>query len=124
MNHYCMKHTVQENPKGYNPTIAYNVTFPIHHGYQYWNSAKSDIYTSLFINLVDDFNENGVDLDVRINWVLLGSVNDPVSGYNLATIQANYLRNIYGASSLQSQLNNNRPTGVTTAQLNMLLSYY
>lgn len=53
-----------------------------------------------------------------------GVVNDQVSGYNLATIQANYLRNMYAASSLQNQLNNNRPTGVSTAQLNLLLSFY
>lgn len=73
---------------------------------------------------MDDFNENGVDLDVRINWVLLGSVNDPVSGYNLATIQANYLRNMYAPSLLFTQLNNNRPTGVSTGQLSTLLSHY
>ena len=53
-----------------------------------------------------------------------GVVNDQVSGYNLATIQANYLRNIHGANSLQTQLNNNRPAGVSTAQLSTLLSQY
>lgn len=88
---------------------------PILHGYQFWRMQTSDKYTSLFINLVDDFNDSN-------GWT--GRPNDQVSGYNLATIQANYLRNMYAASSLQNQLNNNRPTGVSTAQLNLLLSFY
>ncbi len=73
---------------------------------------------------MDDFNENGVDLDVDPFEILFGSVNDQVSGYNLATIQANYLRNMYAPSSLFTQLNNNRPTGVSTGQLSTLLSHY
>lgn len=104
----------------YNPTTAYNVVFPIRHGYQYWNMATSDKYTSLFINLVDNFNENGLNFG---NFGT-GSVNDQVSGYSLATIQANYLKNIYNSSSLFTQLNNNIPTGITTTQLNLLLNSY
>ncbi len=69
---------------------------------------------------MDDFNENGVNFFQHPR----GSVIDNVSGYNLATIQANYLRNIYGANSLQTQLNNNRPASVTTNQLTTLLSNY
>ncbi len=111
----------------YNPTTAYNVVFPIRHAYQYWNMTAwedADKYTSLFINLVDDFNENGVNLRDPITPGFFGSINDPVSGYNLATIQANYLSNMYAPSSLFTQLNNNRPTGVTTAQLSTLLANY
>ena len=89
--------------------------------YQYWNNGLDNKYTSFFINLVDDFNENGVWFGSAGR---TGVVDDQVSGYNLATIQANYLRNIHGANSLQIQLNNNRPTGVTTNQLTTLLSFY
>ncbi len=105
----------------YNPTTAYNVVFPIRHGYQYWNRTNSsDEYTSLFINLVDGFNELNQIFPNRPT----GVVNDQVTSYSLATIQNNYLNSIYGASSLFNQLNNNRPSSISTAQLNLLLSFY
>jgi len=53
-----------------------------------------------------------------------GFFNDQVSGYNLATIQQNYLKHIYSASSLRTQLKANKPAGVTDAQIDLLLSFY
>lgn len=106
----------------YTPGTTYdnNIIQPIVRGYQYWNINVSSDYTTLFVNLVDDFNENGIGFGAFPR----GSVDDPVTGYNLSTIQINYLKHIYAPSSLFNQLNNNRPAGVTTAQLNTLLSHY
>src|SRR5690606_24186256 len=61
------------------------------YAYQYWNLNLDPDYTSLFINLVDNFNELGQNFNP---WPV-GIVNDQVAGYNLATIQANYLKHMY-----------------------------
>jgi hypothetical protein len=83
--------------------------------YQYWNMAEDDEYTSLFINLVDNFNEFS-----------RGTIfpNDQVTGYNLGTIQNNYLKHMYNSSSLGSYLKSNKPAGVTNTQIDLLLTSY
>lgn len=90
------------------------------YAYQYWNTTShSTDYTSLFINLFDDFNELGESFGWRT-----GVVNDQVSGYNLGTIQSVFLKHCYSHSSLSTQLKANKPAGVTNAQIDLLLSFY
>ena len=106
------------------PYLSTTDNFPAHFGYQYWNNtinANADKYTSLFINLIDNFNENGV----TTFWGKPnGSVNDNVTGYNLATIESNFLKHCYGLSSLSTQLKANKPSGVTDQQIDNLISGY
>lgn len=94
--------------------------FPNRFGYQTWNLNTSSDYTSLFINLVDNFNELGQSLDSQN----IGTVNDQVTGYTLANIETNFLKHCYGLSSLNTQLKANRPAGVSNAQIDLLLSFY
>lgn len=96
--------------------------FPNRFGYQNWNGSGD--YTSLFINLVDDFNEMGQDLDINPLNEILGVINDQVSGYTLANIESNMLGQVYGIGSLSAQLKANKPTGVTDAQIDLLLGQY
>jgi hypothetical protein len=93
---------------------------PHRQAYQYWNNSIDADYTSLFINLVDNFNELGQLFNPRPT----GIINDQVRGYNLATIQSDYLKYVYGLSSLSVELKNHKPVGVTDAQIDLLLSFY
>ncbi|MBB6370325.1 hypothetical protein [Chryseobacterium shigense] len=104
----------------YNP--ANPPGFPNQFGYQNWNSAISSDYTSLFINVVDNFNEFGQSLVPNSSPV--GTINDQVTGYTLATIETNFLKYCYGLNSLSTQLKANKPTGVTDPQIDLLLSFY
>src|SRR5690606_16025346 len=110
--------------EGYTGT---SLPFEVLYAYQYWPEVGFDDpdaimnYTSLFINLVDDYNENGQPLPAL---AIFGSVNDQVSGYNLASIQTNYLKHCYSHSSLVPYLKAYRPTGVTNAQIDLLMSFY
>ncbi|MFT4062691.1 MAG: hypothetical protein QM642_10085 [Edaphocola sp.] len=93
---------------------------PHDRAYQWWRLSTSDEYTSLFINLVDDFNELGINFGPRPD----GLVDDRVSGYALSNIQSNYLQHVYGLSSLATKLKANKPANVTDAQIDLLLSFY
>lgn len=106
----------------YNPTPP--PQYPNLFAYQYWsiNTIGSD-YTSLFINLTDDFNELNVNLRTPQN-PLWGAVNDPVRNYNLATIESQILKHVYGLSSLANQLKTIKPVGNTDTQIDLLLSHY
>lgn len=53
-----------------------------------------------------------------------GQINNQVTGYTLATIEAFILHNVYGLGSLSTQLKAHRPPGVTEAQIDQLLSQY
>lgn len=90
------------------------------YAYQYWSIGTNEDYTSLFINLVDNFNEIGENFNPHP----VGSVNDQVSGYNLASIQANYLKHCYSHSSMAPYLKGYKPVGVTNAQIDLLMSFY
>lgn len=89
--------------------------FPIKYGYQYWNSSISEDYTSLFIDLIDDYNQNSSLFSTKIN--------DPVSGYSLGDIES-YLKNVYGLTSLTTQLKANKPSSVSDAQIDELISNF
>lgn len=94
---------------------------PHQYAYQWWYPGYNGSYTSLFINLVDDVNELG---KYYSNIGVYGVVDDPVKGYTLSNIQANFLKHIYNSSSLSTQLKANKPAGVTNAQIDLLLSHY
>ncbi|MDR6372036.1 hypothetical protein J2795_003306 [Chryseobacterium bernardetii] len=102
----------------YNP--ANPPVFPNRFGYQFWSLNTNSDYTSLFINLVDNFNELGQSFSPQP----MGTVNDQVTGYTLANIENNFLKYCYGLSSLSVQLKANRPAGVSNAQIDVLLSSY
>ncbi len=91
---------------------------------QYWNSSISSDYTSLFINLIDNYNELN-------NWfgIQKGQVNDQVSGFRIYDLETKVLKHAYGLSSLSQYLKANKPIsstviGPTDAQIDLLLSYY
>ncbi|WP_027003229.1 hypothetical protein [Hugenholtzia roseola] len=105
----------------YNHPLPTNM--PREHGYQYWRLSFNDVsadYTTLFINLVDSHNELNREYTGR----RFGFVNDQVSGYTLAGIEANILKHSYGLSSLSQKLKQHKPAGVTDAQIDLLLSFY
>jgi hypothetical protein len=77
----------------------------------------SAVYTNLFINLVDNYNDAS-----RASGSLSGDADDQVSGYDLATMERRFLKHAYGLSSLSTQLKANKPAGVTDEQMDLLLS--
>ena len=104
-----------------NPVNDFFLEAPNDQGYQYWNQNNWD-YTSLFINLIDDFNENNLIFD---GFLIPSIVNDGVTGYSLQFIEQNLLKHVYGVSTLETLLRANKPVGVTDLQLSELLkSYY
>lgn len=97
-----------------------NLISPHAYGYQFWRGSVTEVYTSLFINLVDNFNELGQSFPGKIS----GSVDDQVSGYSLSSIQTGHLKNCYSLSNLTSYLKAYKPTGVTNTQIDLLMSFY
>ena len=53
-----------------------------------------------------------------------GCPNDLVRGYSPFTLNWNILPNAYGLSSLRDQVKNNKPAGVTDAQIDELFALY
>ncbi|WP_430967360.1 hypothetical protein [Spongiimicrobium sp. 2-473A-2-J] len=85
-----------------------------------WNDWRQRVqvkdmneYTPIVIDLIDRFNQN----TRNTRWPV-----DNVSGYSLRQIQA-ALDNSRSPSTWRNKLNNNRPPGVTTAELNQLFAY-
>ena len=66
---------------------------------------------------VDGFNQN-------VQWGNSSLPNDSVTGYTLAGIESNFLKHAYGQGSLTDQLKNNKPAGVTDAQIDLLMNSY
>ena len=98
-----------------------DVGFPNRYAYQYWELSDDSSYTSLFINLLDDYNE----FNQLFSGVLkVGTVNDQVSGYKLADLETKVLPNVYWLNNLAAHLKLNKPNGVTDAQIDELLIYY
>lgn len=91
------------------------------YAYQFWSPSYQQHYTTLFINLVDDFNELGYSFP-SIN--LTGQINDNVAGYTLSGIESVMLKHIHGMGTLSQQLKNNKPAGVSDAQIDQLLNQY
>ena len=110
----------------YHPTsIAHpgvDLQYPNDRSYQYWNTTVDADYTSLFINLVDNINESTINYGTAMN--PQPGITDPVANYTLSNIEDNVLKHSYGLTSLSQNLKSNRPTGVTDAQIDVLLANY
>lgn len=94
--------------------------YPNSYAYQYWNADVSSRYTPIYIDIIDDHNELGVNYPFRGT----GLVNDQVSGYSLAFIESEMLKHIYGLSSLSDELKAHKPAGVTDGQIDLLISFF
>lgn len=88
-----------------------------------WNGWRQDQmvsemneYTPIVDDLIDNINQNAVTTYAGLQPV------DNVSGYTLSTIQA-ALRNARFPDTWRNNLNDSRPIGVTTAELNTLFVY-
>lgn len=98
------------------------VGFPNRFAYQYWNNKEFDKdYTPLYIDITDNFNQKDINFTSNLS---TGSVDDQVTGYTLPFIERNILKHAYGITSLGNELINNIPSGITEAQINLLLSHY
>jgi hypothetical protein len=93
---------------------------PNSYAYQYWSFGLTSRYTPIYLDIIDNHNQVGITYPFRGN----GVVDDQVEGYNLAFIESEMLKHIYGLSSLSQELKNHKPTGVTDAQIDLLLSFY
>ena len=93
----------------------------LQYAFQDWNrNMKSPYpYTSLFIDLIDDYNQVGK---------FQNAISDNVKGYTLAGIESTFLHNVNGIDtwigSLKKQLKNNKPTGVTDGQIDELIDQF
>lgn len=94
-----------------NPSYSVSASYPIDRAYQHWTPAISADYTSLFIDIIDNHNQNAAN----------SAVIDNVNGYTLAYIESNLLKHIYGKSSLATQLKTNKPYGVTDTNIDELI---
>lgn len=92
-------------------------SYPLHRGYQLWNKGVRENYSSIFIDLVDDFNQNLGFADNTLP-------NDNVTGYSLTSIESTFLKHVYGISSLKIELKKNKPNGVTDDQIDVLLNSF
>ncbi len=82
---------------------------------QWWDSSDNHEYTPVFIDLIDDYNQN----EER------GSgPNDDVTGYTMGGIESGFLKHVYGLASLKNELRNHKPSGVTNQQIDEYLAYF
>jgi len=64
----------------------------------------------MFIDLVDNYNKS--------------SFNDEVTGYSMPNIENNIIPNSFAFSSVTNAVKNNKPSGVTDAQINTYMNLY
>jgi len=102
---------------------GYYASYPLHRGYQYWTKSIDPKYSSIFIDLVDNFNQNNETYQDSKGFNYLG-IKDQVSGYTLSNIESVFLKYCYGISSLKEQCKKNKPSGITDSQLDELLSNF
>jgi hypothetical protein len=86
-------------------------------GYQTWSPVVDRDYTSLFIDLVDNFNQKNAGQPFAYN-------ADDVQGYTFGGIESNILKRSYGLHSLTTKLKAHKPVGVTDEQIDNLLYIY
>ena len=101
-------------------TYDIQASYPLDRAYQYWSKSISPEYSCIFIDLVDGYNQNGVFF-VRKG---TSTVEDQVTGYNLAKIESDFLKHVYGQASLKEELKKNKPLGVTDTQIDLLLNNF
>lgn len=94
-------------------------SFRLNYAYQNWNpnlDSKAGIYTSLFIDLVDNHNQTG-----RFQGV---AIFDDIAGFDLKLIESNVLKHSYGLASLRQQLLQYLPQEITVQQLDEFLQQF
>lgn len=100
--------------------------FRLRLAYQYWRPQVNDTYTSLFIDLVDDFNQSS--RSYTTNGLTYNGINDNVGGYTLAGIESTFLHQVNGVDtwigSLKRNLKQNKPAGVTDAAIDELVNQF
>jgi hypothetical protein len=89
--------------------------YPNDRAYQYWSLNTDKEYTSMFINIIDNINDSGI---------FFSAPDDRVTGYSLPFIEANFLRHCPEKYSLAVLLKNNKPVGITDADIDLLLTSY
>jgi hypothetical protein len=90
---------------------------PIHRAYQGWaRGVSNSVYTSLFIDIIDGFNQNAVNGG--------NTPVDDVTGYTFQGIEDGFLKHVYGLHSLSNELKDHKPAGVTDAQIDDLINSY
>lgn len=92
------------------------------YAYQFWFPkyfGGANIYTNLFIDLNDNYNE----LNQHFPGKQDGSVDDQVSGYDFGTLES-LLFPVTDLNSLKNSLKQHKPSGVTDAQIDLLFSFY
>lgn len=83
---------------------------------------SGDKYTILYINIVNNLNENGLTFSSNLS---IGSVNDEVSGYTIAQIETSLLPIAINLNTLSWRLKSIKPLCVTDADIdNLLLNYF
>jgi hypothetical protein len=98
--------------------ITYNIdaSYPINRGYQYYTtSIVNPNYSSIFIDILDNTNQNSTNT----NWLI-----DNVTGYTIKSLEQDVVRYSYGISSLGTKLKANKPSGVTDAQIDQLINQF
>ncbi len=98
------------------PTYYSTSLYPTKYAYQYWDKYNDNqVYTPLFIDLIDDFNQDGM---------FLGSmVNDQVNKFELKEIEK-IMKNVKDLGDLKNQLQSIKPSGVTNTQISDLIDQY
>ncbi len=79
---------------------------------QWWTSANSHKYTPLFIDIVDNFNQQTTN-----------KPDDNVTGYTMGGVE-NMLKSSYNLDDLGTNLTSNRPAAISQNQLNILINFY
>lgn len=93
--------------------------YPIRQSYQYWRSAIEPNYTSIFIDLVDDYNQLGVTYG---SWT--SNIDDQVTGYTFLQLENDVVKYADNRSTLIYQLKQNKPIGVTDGQIDTLFTHF
>lgn len=84
--------------------------------YRYFSDPFLNVYTPLFIDLEDNFDQNP-------NNNASFSLNK-INCYNLGYIQQNVMKDVYGLTSLKNTLMSQKPSNISTQQIDENLQYY
>jgi hypothetical protein len=101
------------------PTYESSV-FPMFRAYQSWTLQTDDIYTPLFIDIVDRFNQQ----TMGVSWSNPNLPNDFVQEYTLAGIESQFLKHVYGLESLRKYLKAHKPSSVSDQNIDDLINSY
>jgi hypothetical protein len=92
------------------------ILYPHQYAYQYWNKFSYPIdYTSLFINIVDNYDDSTG---------YLNGPDDKVSGYTFGELETKVMFSAFSKNSVAFELKKIKPAGVTDEQIDNLISYY